>query len=354
MQNSENIFVKSLLTIDKGKYFFKHAISLGMYLVFFLLVTIPTNAFADRIAEPGSVSVVERSTDKIEVISSTKGKAIVEEYPDGTNVLVYYAPEDIPKDPTEVKYKVSGEEKTENFSIRSGISTFGSPEVYNASLKALFILLVLAIVVESGLELIFKWRPYIQYFNSSGTNAVIAFVFSMSFVSFYEMDIATRLVNAYVGAEHAYGNSPTGYILTALIIAGGSAGVHKMFRSFGIRSIGPPKEEAGPVDSTVAWIAVALNRKDAVGTVSVFYGEKGSEAAIGTVSGDNSQNWFESMFMRNNGRFPKSGGHSVTVTDKPQVIKIEAHCADGKLIKTKEWGPYVVGSRAIVDVELEA
>lgn len=307
-------------------------------------------AIAATIIEPGkSIVVVETDGDVTNVVTP-KGSAIVNKAEDGLTRIIFVAPTDIPRELITLSYQLDGEPISKTFRVVDGASVFGSDETYDASLKALFILFILAIVVESGLQLVFRWRPYLRFFNTSGTNALIAFAFSWFFVVFFELDIASRLVNAYLGVSSGFDNSTVGYILTAMIIAGGSAGVHRVFRAFGIRPLGPPSDVAGPTDETTAWISVTISRDKAVGPITVLYGEPGQEAVVGTVNGTSDRSWLSNLFLRNLGRFPQSGGYRVNATTDQRVIKIIAHDENENQIDVSGWGPFSIGPRAIIDV----
>ncbi|MGB3315236.1 MAG: hypothetical protein WBB85_12550 [Albidovulum sp.] len=308
------------------------------------------SAFAATILEPSNSVVVVETVGEIANVTASKGTAVVNMDEDGVTRLIFIAPNDIPQELVELSYQLDGEDQNTTFRIIDGASVFGSNQTYDASLKALFILFVLAIVVESGLQLLFRWRPYLRTFNTSGTNALIAFAFSWFFVAFFELDIASRLVNAYLGISNGFDNSTVGYILTAMIIAGGSAGVNRVFRAFGIRPLGPPAEVAGPKDDTTAWISVTIARNEAVGPITVLYGEPGQEAVVGTVNGTSDRGWFSSLFLRNKGRFPESGGYSVNATTDQRAIRVFAQDKEGKPIPVLVWGPFAIGPRAIIDV----
>ncbi len=326
-----------------------------IWTLFIIVLFGASAAHAQKLIEPETSTIVITSAEEITEVTSTKGTVLVNKDGDGRNVLVFIAPSDIPKEAVKVTYKVGNEEKeTASYSVQSAASTFGSSMVYEASFKALFTLFILAVVIESGLQLIFRWRPYLSTFNTAGVNALIAFAFSWFFVGYFQLDIATRLVNAYLGAQSSYANTPIGYALTALIIAGGSAGVNRVFRAFGIRPIGPPAEIVGPRHDDTAWISVSIKRERAKGTISVLYGKENHEAVIGTISGKYSDNVLRNLFLRNKGRFPQSGGYRVAVTDEAQVIKVLAKDENNNDIPIPMWGPHPIGSRAIIDVERTA
>jgi hypothetical protein len=270
---------------------------------------------------------------------------------DGENrSLIYLTPIGATSFNDTITYKVGGVEKTVEIEGRFGAQPFGSTELYTTSFKAIFVLFILAVVVESGLQLIFRWRPYLRLFDTAAVNALVALAFSWFFVGWFDLDIATKLVNAYSAPTNSYDNSLVGLMLTAMIIAGGSAGVNRVFRAFGFRPVGPPAEIAGPRDDTHAWISVALHRDKAVGVVHVLFGEAGKEAVIGTIPGSSSNHLVIRLFCRNKGRFPQSGGHTVDVGDN-RVLKLVAKDEAGNVISHDQWGPFNIGPRAIIDIE---
>src|SRR5437773_1039830 len=48
--------------------------------------------------------------------------------------------------------------------------------VFSNSIKAIFVLFVLALVLESALAVIFNWRPFVETFNARATRPLISFV----------------------------------------------------------------------------------------------------------------------------------------------------------------------------------
>ena len=322
-------------------------------LALFIFAFLPAVAKAQTItAEPGkSETLVDWTIDSITEEKAIHGQVNVIKNADGVRqTLVYLSHPELSNFNDTVTYKLGGEERTLTVFVAGGAKTFGSEEVYEKAFQTLFILFMLAVVVESGLQLVFRWRPYLRSFNTAGVNALVAFTFSFILVRFFQLDITTQLVNAYTKPEQAFGNSFIGYVLTAMIIAGGSAGVNRVFRAFGFRPIGPPAEIAGPRDNTIAWISVALERDNAIGTVDVLFGDSGKPAVIGSISGNRPQSWLSRLFFRDFGRFPQSGGFTVAVKDD-QVIKLVGRNANGDPIEAT-WGPFHVGPRAIIDVEL--
>ena len=267
---------------------------------------------------------------------------------DKTNILVYIAPQrGLDGQKTTVSYKVGADTKSVVVTLRDPAPTLTDPRFYEASFKAIFVLFILAVLVESGLALLFRWRPFLDTFDSRSTNAVVALVFSYIFVQAFNLDITTALVNVYSGTKYPAGTA--GLILTAMIIAGGSAGVRRILQTFGFRAPSPPNAPppTPPVDE--AWVSVTLIRKNAVGPVNVQIGAPGTVAIAGTINGRGVRRGLFGYFLRDKSRFPNSGGYRVVPGH--YEIRLSGNDANGAQINPPAWGPAQIASRALIDVQ---
>lgn len=80
-------------------------------------------------------------------------------------------------------YDADGAPNTVHIRIAPASPLLTSDAVYSASFKAIFALFILAVLIESGLALILRWRPFVSYFDSRTVNAVVAFVVSYVFAT---------------------------------------------------------------------------------------------------------------------------------------------------------------------------
>ena len=228
-----------------------------------------------------------------------------------------------------------------------------SSEVYEKSFKALFALFIIATVLESGLAVIFNWRPFIQLFDSRGVKTLVGIAFAYLFVETFDFDIITSLVNTYQPANHAV--SPPGKFITALVIAGGSSGVNNLLVALGFRSVKTAEQAAPRPPRTEAWIAVRLLRKDAVGPVAVLVGPDGAQTPVaGTITGSSSERGLIRFFLRDYGRFPTAGGYAVA-PDPAKLYRVHlvGRDKDSNPISSLVWGPNALAPGAIVDIELK-
>lgn len=318
-----------------------------------LITIVPAGARAEPpiAVRAGDSAVLDRAETPFTAITVDKGAAssIAGNAGKPPYALVYVPPPGQSAVADKVEYTVDGKPKTVLVSVQVAAPDF-TGALYEKSFKALFILFILAVLVENGLALLFRWRPFLSVFDTSSVNPVVSFGLSLVFVSVFHLDIVTGLLNIY-SDEHWPQNWP-GSILTAMIIAGGSGAVNRVFRAFGLRvpaseELATPKPPSG-----VGWIAVTLAPASrAVGTVTVLI----SPANIGTVAGTidggaHGLNKLTALFLRNARRFPRNGGHSVKSGESYTVIAT-GHDAAGATLSAS-WGPYTVDSGAVIDIEL--
>ena len=237
--------------------------------------------------------------------------------------------------------------------------TLVSPDVYSQSFKALFVLFILAVIIESGFAVLFNWRPFVETFNSRSVKPLVAFAFCWLFVEAFDLDITTRLVNVYSSTNYPV-NLP-GKIVTALVLAGGSSGVNNLMVSLGFRApISSTPAPARPPPNE-AWIAVRLNRRLARGPVTVRIGDPAAGAlpVAGMIAGSaHPGGAVVSYFLRDRGRFPGTGGHRISVpAAAPPTVRVELEgvTAAGAAIPAapgSSWGGYPVTAGAVIDLEL--
>jgi hypothetical protein len=231
-------------------------------------------AFAQESTEvtPGGIIVIKRGiTGTVSDETTTRGgivKSVTTAAPPETT-LIYLAPPGARDMEDIVQYKVNGTQQAPiKIAVYPRAPTLENGKLYEASFKALFVLFILAVLVESGLALLFRWRPFLDYFDSRSVNALVAFLFSYLLVYLFNLDIANQLIGIYTETRKAPSGleSVPGALLTAMIIAGGSAAVNRIFQSFGFRPTSAQEQAKKPEPNQhEAWVAVTLVRDKAVG-----------------------------------------------------------------------------------------
>jgi len=226
--------------------------------------------------------------------------------------------------------------------------------IYAESLTALTKLFVLAILIESALSVIFNWRVFLTYFSLRGVRTIIMIAVSYFVVAVFNIDIVAELINVYQPDEaHTRGNLPTEFI-TALILAGGSAGVHNIMRGLGYRSGAREEEVAPQPPRNEAWIAVWATRKEAVGEIFVTVRQvtvRGAgPAPIAGVIGARRPSLRE-LLLRNFDRFPQNGGYTVE-PDKVYEITVEGKNKEGERLAPIDGEKFSFARGAIVDFDV--
>jgi hypothetical protein len=214
------------------------------------------------------------------------------------------------------------------------------------SAEALLKLFVLAVILESALAILFNWRPIISTFDGRAFKPLLAFLAALLLVRSLNLDIVGSLARTYSSDPGAAGNGWFTSLLTAMVIAGGSAGVNRMLRSLGYRSIDveEPKPKPPP---TKAWVAAHRGRIALTGPLDVLI-DKGSDWELaGSITGTGRVPGI-GWLLRDRGSFPTVGGLAV---EPDQLLRV-ALVAQNQPTPAPEnvWGPRKLSAGAIVDI----
>ncbi|WP_077033415.1 hypothetical protein [Pelomonas sp. KK5] len=224
-----------------------------------------------------------------------------------------------------------------------------SDDVYPEAFKALFLLLVVATVLESALAILFNWRPFVETFNARAVRPLVSLAASMFLVFQFKLDIVTglaKLISPQVPALDW-----TGAILTAMVLAGGSAAVNHLMVSLGFRQLRTPENTTPTPPAGKGWISVSIVRTESIkGPVVVCIGVDSGTGVPVVASLDDSTRAGLRYFLRDRGRFPAWGGYAMKTGDKV-TVKVSAKRADGTGEVDDTWGPEVIGEGAIIDLK---
>jgi len=107
--------------------------------------------------------------------------------------------------------------------------------------QVLLVILALSVVFEVALTPVFNWRFFLLHFEGKGAKTPITVILALIVFWGYDLDIIKDLlISLGYTANMTFG----GQILTALLIAGGSDGVLRIFTKLGIRNPLERKEKA--------------------------------------------------------------------------------------------------------------
>jgi magnesium-transporting ATPase (P-type) len=196
------------------------------------------------------------------------------------------------------------------------IESFDS-HIYTESLKAISALLVMAVMIENALAVIFNWRIFRTYFSLRGLKTVVMITVSFSVVHIFNIDVVAQLFKTYSLNQDAIQSDILSQILTALIVSGGSSGVHTIMRALGYRTRDQQRIFPSP-GSGKAWVAVKVLPGHSVGPVFVEVSEVAQEDIRGERPKDiagmcrTKMPSLIELLLRNKNRFPPNGGYEVT------------------------------------------
>jgi len=250
-----------------------------------------------------------------------------------------------------LSYLVEGDAKEHVVAINITPANAGfDGQIYGESFKAIFLLFVLAVLLESALALVFNWRPFAENLVPRAVRPIIAFVVAFIFVRTFQLDIVTALVNA-VGSLKSEPGLP-GAILTAMIIAGGSSGVNNMLVALGFRQVRTPETVTPKPPPNKAFLAIRALPGKAVGDLYVYVGPTptaGKPALLGVIKGRSVKNFF-SWCLPDRGRLPNYGGHAVDI-NMNYTILVEGKDADGNPLSETQ-GPLQFAGGAFIDIDV--
>lgn len=246
------------------------------------------------------------------------------------------------------------------------VLALGDGTIYSRSLAALTILFVTAVLLENAFATIFNWRVFLTYFSSRGVRTPVMVAISLIVVNAFDLDVLANLIAAYKSAGDPDPNAfakmvadttgPTSTFVTALILAGGSAGVHRIMLGLGYRDTAPEDKATSKPPKTEAWVAIKVKRVDAVGDILVRIeavstpGAPEAPAALaGTISAQRPS--LAELLFRNVSRFPQNGGYSVK-PNVPHRITVEGKDSGGTSLTALSGELYVLAPGSIVDLNV--
>jgi len=235
--------------------------------------------------------------------------------------------------------------------------------IYQSSGTALTILFVIAVMLESAFAVIFNWRVFLAYFSVRGVKTILMIVFSFAVVYTFGLDVLANLIAAYkspAGGPPVNPADVTGFIskfITAMILAGGSAGVNRVMNALGIRNDRKAEDVNPKPPSRKAWIAVRISGQATQA--------KNIQVRIREIPADQVQNpppdpiagviglkraQLSGLLFRDVNRFPENGGYTVTSGAVYQITVVAQDANDAPLRALGQ--KYAFAEGAIVDFEI--
>lgn len=267
----------------------------------------------------GEKLIVSGSASKIEKESATYGTVSIKTTGDGQmkQDLVFSAPRDGGGKQATVTYTIDGKVQSVQVKILDDLWGTG----YEAAFKVLFTMFVLAVVLEWGLSVLFNWRYFLSYFDAGGARTVIAVVFAYWFVQKFDLDVATRLVNVLWMTTHT--SDFASKLVSAFVLAGGSAGVNSMMVALGFRAVRTVDSVQLKPPPKKAWLAVYLRADKAVTAhISLSTDNGATFVLLHRLLVLPAKESPQIPFLRDKGRFPGFGGYQLQ-PGTAYVVRVE-------------------------------
>lgn len=188
-------------------------------------------------------------------------------------------------------------------------------------------LFIVATLMERGLTALFNWRLYREFFNGRAVKTLVMIAAGYLVVTKFNYDIFQILVSKVGGSG---GSDIVSQALSALILAGGSAGVYELFKILGIQSPTEPLEAARLPPENKAWVSVKAIRDQAQGDIFIHFEDvtatvpaQGMPPLAGVIGSKRTvMDRLRGLFLADPLRLPTYGGK--TVDSVNAVYKITA------------------------------
>lgn len=220
-----------------------------------------------------------------------------------------------------------------------------------ASASTLLKLFVLATLLESAMAIVFNWRPFLILFDGRGMKTPCMLFMALLVVCWFNVNVVQTLAAQYKFPAIASEDLWFANLLTAMVIAGGSAGVNKLLVTLGYRSVLTVENLKPRPAPTQAWISVTWLKDAAnpeVSAVKVEIMAAGGFNVVGQLNCPSNSNPLRYLFFRDFGRFPHSGGWDVAVGVPLSVRLVDV----GNPGKCSEVWSGTLQAGAMVDIEL--
>lgn len=211
----------------------------------------------------------------------------------------------------------------------------------------------LAAVLEAALAVIFAWPAFLDRINRRNAKMPISLLLGFVVAKSFDLDLVEKLGAAF-GAGNASLNDWFDSLISALLLAGGGAGVRNLMVSLGLAMPTAELEKPPKPPSNRAWLSVRDGRtvKDSPLTIWLratdSTGAKGKPFIIGSIIANNRMRMgLARMFLIDRSRFPVVAGYAVDIGNTYDIFveqDPDAPAGDPR------WRDYAFGEGAIIDL----
>lgn len=366
-----NLCTKTFARITNLRY--RRLLMLFFSLLAFAAVVSPASAEVGRLfVQPGSTTVLEQGKDKIEITGAVPPGAHVLTTESGTNqpfwILTYTASNPPIADEVAITFSQGNTSKSRLIEI-SNTPTSEDPALIGKTIRLLFAMLIIAVILESAFAVLFNWRVFLEFFDGRGIRTLVMFLAAYLVVVRFDMDFVADLLKIYLLPVTS---SIETRLLTALVLAGGSASVNALMVALNLRENRKVEDLAQKPPKTKAWIALKVHRKNAQKIIEITQHSKPitagttSQELLGLVRPQNVFQRLAKYFWRDVERLPMTAGIEVQPgIEYTFVIRginrdgVEIFCdASGQSLSNSDgtYTPnpraYVFAQGAIIDFEI--
>ncbi|MGO7273029.1 hypothetical protein [Rhizobium ruizarguesonis] len=271
---------------------------------------------------PGENIVVARSEKEIELnASSSQDVKLTSDAAVNTQaklwVLSFKAPPEKDTSEVSVVYSIG----TDKYSVIIQVSATPEPDSATLASAATMLgqMLVIAIIMESAFAVIFNWRVFLEFFDGRGVRTVVMFIGGWIVATVLHQDFVGSLFDIYLrtGGGNDQHSTWITQVLTALVLAGGSASVNQLFVALNLREAKTIETVTEKVPPNKAWIAIKvmnIKKGDKVLIVDAANGEAATAATehlVGVMPAAGFGERLKKYFWRDRNRLPMSRGFVV-------------------------------------------
>lgn len=207
--------------------------------------------------------------------------------------------------------------------------------------------IALAAVIESALAVIFAWPVFLDRINRRNAKMPISLLVSGVVAWGFDLELVHKLAAAF-GAGSGQ-NLPDWFdaLLSALILAGGAAGVRNLMVSLGLATPTAEIEKPHRPPSNKGWLSVRDARADRGTPLEIWLTPEGEVSrVIGVIAARTRQApGFLRWMVTDAARFPRVAGYAVDV-GKRYTISVREGDGQSQVIGID----YAFGEAAIVDL----
>jgi hypothetical protein len=180
-------------------------------------------------------------------------------------------------------------------------------------------MLVIAIILESAFAVIFNWQVFLEFFDGRGVRTVIMFIGGFIVATALHQDYVGSLLEVYLrtGIGDEKHSTWMTQVLTALVLAGGSASVNQLLVALNLRQAKTAETVTEKIPPNKAWVAIKVDnitKGDRVVVIDATNGEAATgatEHVVGVMPGAGVGERLNKYFWRDRFRLPMSRGFVV-------------------------------------------